>query len=202
MTPSLSVIIPSIARPSLVATLDSIAAAGAGAKDEVRVVFDIDRQVVGAGEIAFTEAERQIGDALTRLAASTAVLAISPAKKLGGWGGPARALGIREATGTHLVFIDDDDTYEPGALSAIRGIIATDPAALHVWRMVARGGHVLWTDKHVRMGNIGTPMFAVPRQFAGTWTTRYEGDFDFAADSLLRAGGQVRWHEDVLVRCG
>jgi glycosyltransferase involved in cell wall biosynthesis len=193
--PSLSVIIPTIARPSLAATLDSIAAAGIGLDDQVLMVSDSPVQV--------TEESHDLNMAAARsLARHTNVLAVLPGRRLGGWGGPGRNIGIQEATGTHLVFIDDDDVYLPGALQVIREIIATDPQALHVWRMVARGGHTLWTERDVRVGNIGTPMFAVPRGCAGQWTTRYEGDFDFFEDSLIRAGGQVRWHEDVLVRCG
>lgn len=195
MTPvTLSIIVPTIARPTLAATLASIRDAGARAGDEVIVVADVDSPEEGA--MVQEMLERAVWGGL-----STGGKLIAPAVKLGFWGHAARNMAMREAGGTHVVTIDDDDVYEPGAIDVIRAYCETAPDAMHVWRMVTRSGGVVWTDDQIRQGNIGTPMMAVPREKAGVWGLRYEGDFDYAVDSAVRAG-RVQWHTDVLVRCG
>lgn len=197
MTPSFTIIIPTIMRPSLVATLDSIRDAGAGPDDEVLVVVDAAHRD-GYGPAG-------INDALAGLAATCrSVRLLQPDEARGSWGGPARNHGVGLARGSHLLFIDDDDVYWPGAIDTIRAWVADAPASIHVWRMVARGGKVVWAAPKLVQGNIGTPMFCVPRGAAGVWTERYEGDFDFVRDSHRRMNDQdcLVWHEDILVDCG
>lgn len=185
----LSIIIPTILRPTLAATLDSIQAAGLATGDEVLVMVDADH------------AHKPLPAGVKVPRAAPVAVYYSEYSR-GGWGGPARNLGIRAATGSHLLFIDDDDTYEPEALDAIRGMVAAAPDSMHIWRMVARGGLVLWRTPGMKVGNIGTPMFCVPRANAGHWTSRYQGDFDFARSSAATMAHEPVWHRDVLVRCG
>lgn len=187
----LTVIVPTIARASLPATLASIRDAGIGASDEVLVVNDV------SDNPTFIDT----AIVLSRLPALCTVKILTPSARLGHWGHGARNIAMREAAGTHVVTIDDDDAYEPGALETIRAMIQTAPAAMHVWRMVPRGGGVLWTDEAIRQGNVGTPMMGVLRAACGTWGSRYEGDYDYAVESA-RLAGAVRWWPDVLVRCG
>lgn len=190
MTPTFSIIVPTILRPTLAATLDSIQAAGLTPGDEVLVMVDADH------------AHKPLPPGVRASRAAPVAVYYSEVSR-GGWGGPARNLGVRAAKGSHLLFIDDDDVYRPGALDAIRAMVAESPATMHVWRMLARGGRVVWSSPRLAQGNIGTPMFAVPRHAAGEWTSRYEGDFDFALSSRMNLGGDaVVWHDTVLVDCG
>ena len=198
--PTFSIIVPTVMRASLPATLDSIRHAGVGPGDEALVVID------AAHQNGYAPAG--LNDAVAGLVATGAgVRILQPNEARGGWGGPARNHGIEHARGSHLLFIDDDDTYRPGAIDTIRGLVAESPESMHVWRMVARGGSVLWHHPTLRVGNIGTPMFAVATITAGEWTERYEGDWDFVRSSRARLGPPdcrdcVAWHEQVLVDCG
>lgn len=194
---SFSIIVPTIMRDSLVATLHSIRHAGAGPDDEVLVIVDAAHRD-GYAPAGFNDAVAGL------VADGVSVRILQPDEARGGWGGPARNYGVDCARGSHLLFIDDDDMYRPGAIVATRAMVADCPETMHVWRMVARGGRVLWSKPVLRVGNIGTPMFTVPRRAAGVWTGRYEGDFDFALSSVNRPGGPllVAWHEAVLVDCG
>lgn len=197
MTPKFSIIIPTIMRPTLVATLASIRHAGGGPGDEVLVIVDAAHQN-GYAPAGFNDAVAGL------VATGTSVRILQPDDARGGWGGPARNHGVSAARGSHLLFIDDDDVYRPGAIEMIRSLVAPAPESMHVWRMVARGGAVVWRVPRLMQGNIGTPMFAVPRGVAGYWTERYEGDFDFAWSSFrnMNDTGCMVWHEQVLVDCG
>lgn len=79
------------------------------------------------------------------------------------YGNESRDRAIRAATGSHLLFIDDDDCHTESALAVVRDRVTASPDRLHVFRM--QGGHdgVLWNDPHLGSGNVGTPMVAVPR---------------------------------------
>ena len=79
-----------------------------------------------------------------------------------------------------------------------------DEGGCPIGSVLARGGKVVWAAPKLVQGNIGTPMFCVPRGAAGVWTERYEGDFDFVRDSHRRMNDQdcLVWHEDILVDCG
>lgn len=195
--PTFSIIVPTIMRDSLPATLHSIRHAGAGQGDEVLVVVDAAHRD-GYAPAGFNDAVAAL------VADGVSVRILQPDEARGGWGGPARNYGVGLARGSHLLFIDDDDQYRPGAIDQVRAMVADNPETMHVWRMKARGGRVLWTRPVLRVGNIGTPMFCVPRHAAGRWTERYEGDFDFALSSYQNMNDQdcLAWHEAVLVDCG
>lgn len=187
----LTILLPTIGRPSLAATLASIRAAGAGAGDELLVIDD------GAESPVFVESALTLSLLPTRCL----VKILTPERRLGTWGHAASNLAMREASGTHVVRIDDDDAYEPGALDTIRAMIALAPERVHIWRMASRGG-VIWTDESIRQGNVGTPMFGVPLGCAGRWGARYEGDHDYVCESVANSGQPPIWHPATLVRCG
>lgn len=188
----LTVIVPTIARASLLATLASIAAGGVGQGDEVLVVPDGPTSARASVDQAI-EASGLIGQCGVKL--------IYPSTHLGHWGHGARNMAMMEAAGTHVVSIDDDDVYEPAAIEDIRAMIQGAPSRVHIWRMAHRSG-VLWIDEALRQGNVGTPMFGVPRAFAGQWGSRYEGDYDYIHESLAKSGQPPVWHPVTLVRCG
>jgi glycosyltransferase involved in cell wall biosynthesis len=117
MTPTFSIIVPTILRPTLAATLDSIQAAGLAPGDEVLVMVDAEH------------AHKPLPPGVRASRAAPVAVYYSEVSR-GGWGGPARNLGVKAAKGSHLLFIDDDDVYRPGAIDTIRAMVAEAPATI------------------------------------------------------------------------
>jgi glycosyltransferase involved in cell wall biosynthesis len=175
--PRISVVIPTVGRATLARAVESARWA-----DEVIVVYDAATIpcAVPHGVQAF---------------------AIGPT---GHWGSEQREFGIREASGTHIAFIDDDDVYTPAAGRAIRRAVAARPRRVHVFKM--RDAEREYGGRgSLAQGSIGSPMFVVPRDGSlGSWSTRYEGDYDFIRSTLERRGDRPCFHDELiaLVRPG
>ena len=99
------------------------------------------------------------------------------------------------ATGEWLSFMDDDDTYAPGAFRCFRR--AARGLGPHIFRMRYWHGEELWARQELFRGNVGTPMIFCPRENAGRWKHERCGDFDFI-ESTCRNQGQPTWHEDIV----
>lgn len=115
----------------------------------------------------------------------------------------ARSLGMAQATGTHIAFLDDDDTYTPEAIDLFREHAADRPV---IFRMDDPFHGVLWREPLVSYGNVGTPMFLVPNDPArlGTWEgiefgrgAPRGGDFHFLEGCIDRMGNPV-WREEIV----
>lgn len=121
----------------------------------------------------------------------------------GDWGNTERNTAMPLATGTHLLFIDDDDALTPGALAAIRAAVAEAPARCHVFRMITPEGLVLPLRPVVAQGNLGTPMFVAPNvpEKLGRWSARYEGDFDYIVSTLAYYPDGPVWHHPITYAC-
>jgi glycosyltransferase involved in cell wall biosynthesis len=186
----LSIIIPTCGRPSLYATLHSIVVGGVSKFDQIIVV----------GDGPQPEAQRIVSTFIGRLPFSYHETAPHHAV-----GHPQRVFGMTKATGTHLMFMDDDDVYADGAIDLVRREVSTDPGKVFIFRMkgLAKrlGYDLLWSEKRVGIGNIGTPMFVVPNvpDRLGKWTYEYAGDFAFIESTVAKTGeGAVEWREDVI----
>ena len=175
----LSIVIPTLGRPSLEATLASCADA-----DEIIVVLDTSR---GA----------------TDLPCELPANAVYAEGEFGVTGGHAgRAHGITLATGTHLAFFDDDDVYTPGAVEVMRAAAQDRPV---IFRMDHYAHGILWRDRQVRFGNVSTQMFVVPNDPArfGTWEPHVPGipepggDYTFLQGCCERMGEPV-WREEII----
>ncbi len=105
-TPTISVIIPSVNRPTLDRAIRSARWA-----DEIVVVFDA------------AEPPRHPAGCVVRATGPDGV-----------WGGPQRNLGMQIATGTHFAFMDDDDVYTRDAGAAIRAAVTAEPRRAHIFR--------------------------------------------------------------------
>jgi hypothetical protein len=111
------------------------------------------------------------------------------------FGSAQKLRGMREATGTHFAFMDDDDVYTRGAGAAIRRAIVTQPDSVHVFRM--RNRDKVYSGP-VESGKIGTPMFIVPREPVGTWTGRYGEDIDFISETMRLRGDEPVFHPEII----
>ncbi len=185
MTIAVSVIVATIGRASLTPALQSLADQPLGPADEVIVV--------GADTPAIRDQVTPFGYQF---------LGHPPG---GNWGYTERVYGIARATGTHLAFLDDDDVFLPGALAAMHAVIEANPDAPILFRMVAPWGEILWRRPLVREGNVGGGQFVFPNTPArmGTFSARYEGDYDFIVSTLARyPDGALVWDETVTYGCG
>lgn len=123
------------------------------------------------------------------------------------WGHTERNFAMPFATGTHIVFGDDDDAFLPGTVDIIKETLErTPPETPVMFRMIDSNGLILWKDPTVRQGNHGTPQFVVPNvpDLLGQFGNRYEGDYDFVLSTLRKHDivhtGLV-WSTEIIYGC-
>jgi glycosyltransferase involved in cell wall biosynthesis len=187
---SLSIIVPTIGRPSLFNTLASIVAQPLD-RSPVPDVDEGDEVLVIGGSPAGIIGFESFG------------VRHVPCPMGGHWGCEERMLGIAQARQSHLAFLDDDDVWLPHARAAIGRAIATDPDQPILFQMRYGSGRVLWATPSVQMGNVSTQMIVVPNDPTrlGRWTTRREGDYDFLA-SLGWPASDIVWRDEVIAEIG
>lgn len=181
--PSISVVVPTIGRPSLLPALRSIASQ-MGPDDEVLVSGD------GPQPLA-REMASSFGPRFRYMESDTRAY---------DWGATPRNAALDVAAGDAVAFMDDDDVYLPGAFEAMRRGLEENPGRPLVFMMRHRG-RLIWQRPELFSGNVSSQMFAVPNVpgRVGRWTTRYEGDFDFIASTLsLYPEGSVVFREEVI----
>lgn len=157
----ITVIIPSVGRPSLLGTLNSL-----GKQltqfDDLLVVFD-----------GMEEAPSFVPDGVSWL---------SIPEQEGAYGHHARNLGIdwsyrAEWPKEYLWSIDDDDVALPGALDAIREAVTENEGRWFVFQMQGGanshfpGQKVPTVGHEIRPGNIGTPCIVWPASAKARWGT-------------------------------
>lgn len=116
-------------------------------------------------------------------------------------GATPRTAGMRKATGTHLLFMDDDDVYTPGALDVIRAAVLAEPGRVHLFGLTSGQGWSLpHGDREVRVGNVSTQMIVAPNdpKRLGAWGARRTGDADFILSTLAHYPDGPRWHDAVI----
>ena len=180
MTASISVVVPTLGRPTLEATLAALATQ-VKRRDEVIVVADL------RGDLAATT---RIFDGYAR--PGWWLRAVAPNEY--GHGYAQREYGAMLATGSHLCFIDDDDVHNEGALELMREHACEVPV---IFRMRSRA-ETLWTDEELKFGQVGTPMFVVPNLplKLGRWepkenTNGVGGDYVFIRGCVHHQGQPI-----------
>jgi glycosyltransferase involved in cell wall biosynthesis len=186
----LSIVIPTIGRPELRKTLESILSAGIRPVDEVYVVAD--------GKCP--EARVICADFEDRLN-----LKYLETRKIGCFGGHQRNIGMGLARGTHVLFMDDDDRYKAGALDVVRKAVSLSPNVPHFFKAESmtdrRRWKVIWEEKRVFLGNLSSQMFVFPivDGLLGTWPMGHCCDYGFIMDTIPRFGeDRIVWHEEVI----
>jgi glycosyltransferase involved in cell wall biosynthesis len=106
------------------------------------------------------------------------------------------------ARGSHLLFIDDDDMYAPGALARMRRFADENPQRIGIFKLEYAAGNHRWVDPVLRYKNVSTQMFVVPNVPGklGRWERdgRVAGDFQFIAETA-RLQGDPLFVDDVTV---
>ena len=171
-TPSLSVIVPTINRESLVRTLVSVRDNGLHDSDEVIVVVDGDR----------TEfAERCVTES------GITATVVCTGDRSNDWGRTARELGQSLASRDYLLWMDDDDIYADNALLIVRREASDNPGAMFVFQMRDIDGALIRSTQHPKIvvTEVSTQMFVCPRSATlGSWGSSHEGDFEFIHSTI------------------
>jgi hypothetical protein len=117
----------------------------------------------------------------------------------GDWGHSERNFAMPLAAGDFLSFMDDDDYYSLGHRAAMEEAMLDNPNGPTIFsmRLHHMGNYVLWRDTEIRCGNVGTPMFFVPRDVSklGTWPPYYGGDCTFMQSCKWDS---VRWSRQII----
>lgn len=185
---TLSIIIPTIGRPTLLTLLRELVP---------QLMADDDVFVVGDGD------QPEARKVVVGMDARVHYREVGPTRC---WGHPQRNWAMSLARGSHLMSLDDDDALKPDALGVVRRVVAECPAVPVVFRM-QHGSFHLWREKTLTCGNVSTQMFVVPNNKAqlGQWGHRYEGDYDFIRSTCERYAGKERaivWREEVIALHG
>jgi glycosyltransferase involved in cell wall biosynthesis len=126
----------------------------------------------------------------------------------GDWGDAARNRAIERASGTHLIFMDDDDEFLPGALATMRRFAEEHPGRIGIFRqrlvLYGHGGSIrcvgeVWRDQD--LDQTATPMYCVPNtvgklgRFRGPAEAPRRGDVAFIRETVALQGEPV-WREE------
>ena len=169
---SISVIVPTMNRPTLARTVQS--AEGA---DEVIVVGD---------HVHPTEGQHRLREK-------------PEAKRREARAAELRNAGMKRATGDWIAFMDDDDIFAPGAIDTIRRIVSGQPQALYVFCMLFAGVRH-WSVPVIALQNVGTPMFVCPSRGWRPWPTSGYSNEDYGFADLNKdswSGGTV-FREEII----
>ena len=118
----------------------------------------------------------------------------------GDHGNTPRNKAIPRCAASHILFVDDDDTHTEDALATVRTEITKHPRRVHLFAMQYDDGRTVQPRWPLEIGYVGTPMIVAPnvKGMLGTWSQRYEGDYDFAKSTLERRGDTPILHDHVI----
>lgn len=182
----LTVVVPTLGRPTLLNTLRSIDRQ-ARPGDRVLVMAD------GPSPMA-----RSIFKPFGRRGGTNGRWVYEEHRHLGCYGHPLRNIALEREHGRHVATIDDDDVYLPGALDAIRESACARPVIfrMRMGRDHPARGVTVWHDPRVAYGNVGTPMVVAPACGA-RFGLEYGGDLVYAEQAVAVLGPPI-FHERVI----
>ena len=155
---SFSIIIPTLGKPPLARTLESIRSQPPMPGDEVLLIQDW-----GHGGRLISDASQMFYDA--KVPGRTWVGEPIPDPRCHPHNSPIKCPPRNEAmlhaTGTHMMFMDDDDIYTPGAFEKIRVGVAAFPD-----RLILCGtkfpSRITGMNPQIGIGKTGTPSYVFP----------------------------------------
>jgi glycosyltransferase involved in cell wall biosynthesis len=118
-------------------------------------------------------------------------------------GDTPRNQSMHRAAGTHLLFMDDDDVYVPGAFAKMRRFAEENPGRIGIFRMAYTTGPKRWRVPELKNRNVSTQIFLVPNVPGklGVWEHRgtVHGDYTFIEETA-RLQGEPVFVDEVTVR--
>jgi glycosyltransferase involved in cell wall biosynthesis len=196
VTPTLTICVPTIGRPSLTETLASIARQALIPGDQVLAVFDS----FGADPTLYEQTHAIVtGFGFTFVAYNGHTHF---------YGNPQLNHAMTLATGDYFCALGDDDVYVDGAIARLRASLQPGKATLFQFftppYMV--GEHdprrfVLWADKKLRVANLSGCCIAAPRNclVPVSEDRRIEVDFEWIAEIVAKTGEKPIWLKDCLI---
>jgi glycosyltransferase involved in cell wall biosynthesis len=176
MGDSISLLIPTISRPTLARSLMSCLRQTWNPGDEIILIGD------GPNPQA-----RELWDQFHGRGLPGRYIEVPRTPGSGDWGHTPRNLVMGRAMCSYLMALDDDDILTANAVSTVRAAIRNHPGRPLIFRMDWRafGGTYKWEVPELIEGNVGTPMFVTPNDSSkiGRYSSRYGGDFDFIRDT-------------------
>jgi hypothetical protein len=190
-TPWLSIVIPTMGRPELARTFDSIAAQHDPSAVQVLVVGDTHGGHTPDLERARLQTLRRGYHWLEHDGGQHIV------------GQPQRQYGMQHAAGQWVAFSADDNIQTQGALAEIWQVVAGLPRPMPiVFRVRTWQAGVVWQRerKELLLGNIDADCLVVPNvpEKLGRWENVYVGDFEFAKQTIQLWDHQVCWADALI----
>lgn len=191
--PLFTVVIPTIGRPSLRATLLSIRGQASAAVAEIIVVMDTHGGLPEGAAESVSLACQEFGFWPLSFDAGSHDT-----------GSPQLHMGFMRAQGYYILNCGDDDVYEPGAFEAIRAAETGIPMMFRVELLpnAQRGNRepvVLWQERRIERFNVTGQSFVCPNdpRRMGRWVD----DVTFIRETVALHGGRVEWREELIARC-
>ena len=119
----------------------------------------------------------------------------------GDMGSEARNRLLRKATGSHLVFLDDDDEFTRGGLERMRRFADTNPDRIGIFRMRLPSGDLIWREPVFEYGCVGSPTMIVPNRYGelGSWRqTSLGNDWNFLEETVRLQGAEPIFVDEVV----
>jgi glycosyltransferase involved in cell wall biosynthesis len=193
---TITIAVPTIGRPTLVDTLDSIARQDLRPGDQVLIVYDsfapdalnlqATRSLVEGYGFAFIEHNGYVHF----------------------YGNPQLNHAITLATGDYFTCLGDDDIYVDGAIARIRSVVKPGRATLFQFYappdMVPNQPGLrlrLWQDRQLRVANLSGCCLVAPRAalVPVSRELRIEVDFDWIVDIVAKTGQKPHWLQECLI---
>lgn len=193
MTPTFTIVVPTIGRPTLAHTLASIARQALESGDRVVVALDI-HQEPPRPDVA--ELVSQYGFELLLVDAGYHFM-----------GNPQLNAAIAGCTTDYLIALGDDDVYVDGAIERLRRHVKPGRATLFQFYAppyLAEGNprrFILWSQRTLQVADISGCCIATPREALVPVSDerRIEVDFDWIQAIVEKTGQRPVWMRDVLV---
>lgn len=187
---TLCVITPTIGRQSLRATLESAALSD---NDEWLVIGDGPQPEARAIVQELKEAHPYLHYFETDWASNN-------------FGNTQRDIAMSVSDKEYFVFMDDDDIFAPEAIDRIRRDIDHKEPGPQLFKMQNWTGKIIWENRLITVGNVGTPMFVVPNEpkKLARWdaTNGYESDCNFIKATVEKwLPKSVKWSGDIIALC-
>lgn len=191
---TLTIAVPTIGRPCLVDTLDSIQRQALIPGDQVLIVFD---------SLGCEPAHRDATQALVEGYGFTFIPHAGPVHF---YGNPQLNRAMELATGDYFCALGDDDVYVDGAIARLRKKCRGRVVLFQFFSPTYLAGndpmrHRLWSSKDLRVANLSGCCMASPRSALVPVSDepRIEVDYEWIRDCVAKSGQKPLWMNDCLV---